>query len=108
MVLAPTEKTSAACSLGAEVIYQTYCSFSNKGDGSSGSYSLSRISERNFQWYVFMWELNKGQFDIIDSDTNVLVGTLGQAKDYIQNSKLDLCNVWHISDGAEHFACRLC
>lgn len=55
-----------------------------------------------------MWELNKGQFDIIDSDTNVLVGTLGQAKDYIQNSKLDLCNVWHISDGAEHFACRLC
>lgn len=55
-----------------------------------------------------MWELNKGPFDIIDSDTDVLVGTLGQAKDYIQNSRLDLCNVWYISDGAEHFACRLC
>lgn len=30
-----------------------------------------------------MWELNKGQSDIIDSDTDVLVGTPGQTRDYI-------------------------
>lgn len=54
-----------------------------------------------------MWEPNKGQGDTINSDTGVLVVTLGQPKDYIGNSRLGLSNVWHISDGAEHFACRL-
>lgn len=51
------------------------------------------MSERNFQCYDFMWELNKGQFDIIASDTDILEETLGQTKDYIQNNRLDLSNI---------------
>lgn len=40
-----------------------------------------------------MWELNKGQFDIIDSNSDVLVGTLGQTKNYIPNGRVDFANV---------------
>uniref|UniRef100_A0A8C3LQV6 RNA helicase n=1 Tax=Chrysolophus pictus TaxID=9089 RepID=A0A8C3LQV6_CHRPC len=38
----------------------------------------------------------KAQFDLLKSGIDILVGTPGQLKDYIQNSKLDLSNVKHV------------
>lgn len=55
-------------------------------------WSVMKLSEACFYGGI----LYKAQFDLLKYGIDILVGTLGQIKDHIQNSKLALSNMKHV------------